>query len=85
VYSGPVEIARRVPRQASQGSCSVRSPSEAVQHGVFAGAIQLEHRAKIENGRSYITCRLRNAHAEQPVRPQSDGPMPIVGVQETTM
>src|SRR5450631_906922 len=40
-----VEISRRISDQTRYGSCAVRSAGEAVQHGLLAGLIQLEHRS----------------------------------------
>src|SRR5215471_6115654 len=41
--SRAVEVARRIPDQARQWKTSVRTPGEAIEHGLLAGWAQLEH------------------------------------------
>src|SRR5260370_25682827 len=42
---GDVKVASRIPEQSGVGKSPVRSASEAMQHGLLARRIQLEHRA----------------------------------------
>src|SRR6516165_510487 len=45
ILGGAVQVAHRVLNQTTLGTCPVRRASEAVQHGLFSGRIDLKYRS----------------------------------------